>query len=67
MGKRAGLLPTDALPQSIRAVLEPLVDVVARVTSANNRDNRMPLLPAEATLADVIARLNQVITRIQED
>lgn len=64
-GKRPGLQPLTSLPQDLRRVLEPLTDLVMRVTGVLN--TKIQKLPATASNADVIDKVNEIIARLQED
>lgn len=64
-GHRPGILPADQLPVETRRVITPLTDVVSRLTGVSLAKIRK--LPATASLADCITKINEIITRLQED
>lgn len=69
--KRPALAPVSNLPQEIRTVLEPAFDILSRITSSVNSSRKITRLPlpagASPTEAAIIATLNALIDRIQED
>lgn len=64
-GKRPGIQPADQLPEDARRVIEPLTDIASRMTGVSLPKIRK--LTAAATNDDIVAKLNEVIARIQED
>lgn len=67
MAARRGGFPTAfQLPQDIRAVLEPMLDVLQRLTGLTNKLQKVTtfdkslLDSGTATLADTIVRVNEI-------
>lgn len=64
-GRRPGIAPSDQLPEDVRAVVAPAVEILLRVTGVTLSNIRP--LPETATLVDVIRKVNEIISRLQED
>jgi hypothetical protein len=65
--RRPGLLPASNLEKPVADVIEPVLDLLSRITSSTNMHSKLPYLPAGASLNDLIAGYNAIVKRIQED
>lgn len=65
MSKTAGLPGTQGLDPATRKVLDPLIEVVEGISGRRPRAGKIKPLPANAALPDVIAKINELLDRIQ--
>lgn len=63
-GKTAAIPSTQGLPPETRRVLDPLIESVESI-KGRRRAGKIKALPASASLADVIAKINEVLERLQ--
>jgi hypothetical protein len=57
---------TSGLPIDVARVLEPIKQNVELITGSRPGSTALSKLPATASLADVIAKVNQIISRIDQ-
>lgn len=64
--RKPSIPSTSNLPPEVARVLEPLKANVELITGSRPGSVSLPSLATDATLADVITKVNQILSRINQ-
>lgn len=64
---RPGIPPLEGLPPEVRRVLQPMKETMDRVTGKAHAVDALQMLSTNASTNDIIATVNALIKRLQED
>lgn len=64
--KKPSIPPTGSLPQLIAQVVEPMKQNIEMITGARAGSTSLAPLPSNASLADVITKINAILSRINQ-
>jgi hypothetical protein len=64
--RKPGIPGTGSLPAEISRVLEPIKQNVEMITGARPGSEALPTLATTATLEEVIAKVNALISRVDQ-
>lgn len=64
--KKPAIPGTGSLPVELSRIIEPIKQNVELMTGARPGSAELAPLPANASLADVVAKVNQLISRIDQ-
>ncbi|MEN6403628.1 MAG: hypothetical protein ABFD94_16925 [Armatimonadia bacterium] len=65
--KKPAIPGTGSLPVELARVIEPIKQNVEMINGARPGSDVLTPLPATASLADVIAKVNQLISRVDQN
>jgi hypothetical protein len=63
--KAAAIPSTQGIDAPTRKVIEPLIEVVETITGRRPKVAKVAALPKNATLSEVIAKVNEIADRLQ--